>query len=72
MKTEIKLGQKVKDVVTGFTGITTEKCEYLYGETPRWGVRGPYDNGGKYPDIVWFYETELEVVEAVEATGKSC
>ncbi len=28
---EIKLGQKVKDVVTGFTGIAVAKCIYLNG-----------------------------------------
>ena len=31
MKTEIKLGQKVKDNVTEFTGIAVAKCLYLNG-----------------------------------------
>ena len=31
LKNEIKLGQKVKDRVTGFTGIVISKLEYLNG-----------------------------------------
>jgi len=31
LKSEIKLGQKVKDTVTGFTGIVIAKAEYLNG-----------------------------------------
>lgn len=27
----IKLGQKVKDSITGFSGIATARCEYLNG-----------------------------------------
>lgn len=34
----IKLGMKVTDVVTGFTGIVTERTEYLTGQ-PRYGVQ---------------------------------
>jgi len=30
-KKEIKLGQKVKDIVSGVTGIAVSRCEYLNG-----------------------------------------
>lgn len=30
---EVKLGDKVKSKVSGFDGIITAKCEYLYADT---------------------------------------
>lgn len=56
----VKLGQKVKDVVTGYTGITTAKIEFLNGctqflvlpkmVTPKKGEPLEYP-GGVYIDV---------------------
>jgi len=58
----IKLGQKVKCTVTGFTGIATSRVEYLNGcvqfaVTPQ---KKPKDS--KYPDGSYIDEGQLEVV----------
>ena len=54
-----KLGEKVKDKVTGIIGIITGRCEYLngciqYGVTPKAG------KDSKYPDVSWIDEKQLE------------
>ena len=57
----ILLGQKVKDVVTGFTGIATSKIEYLNG-CIQYCVKPKVRKDGKYPDGEWFDDSQLEVV----------
>ena len=61
----IKLGQKVKCTVTGFTGIATSRVEYLngcvqYGVTPKMMLKDSKD--GKYPDSPYIDEGQLLVV----------
>ncbi|MDR0682044.1 MAG: hypothetical protein LBG15_09395 [Dysgonamonadaceae bacterium] len=68
----IKLGQKVRDIVSGFEGITTAKCEYLNG-CVQYGVT-PVSTDGKYPDTTYLDYKQLEVIEggievASEDTG---
>jgi len=56
----VELGQKVRDIVTGFTGIATAKVEYLNGcvqfhvrptvATPKKGESQEYPDG-KYIDV---------------------
>lgn len=62
----IKLGNRVRDLVTGFEGIATARTEYLYGcvhitITPRVGA------DGKQPDSGWFDEQRGEVIEDTPA-----
>lgn len=54
----IKLGEKVKDMVTGIEGIAVAKCEYLngciqYSITPK-----SVDN--KIPKDIWVDERQIE------------
>ena len=57
----IQLGQKVKDKITGFTGIAIGKCEYLTGCT-QYGVAPAAGKDSKIPDTHWFDENRIEVV----------
>lgn len=57
----IKLGQKVKDSITGFTGIATAHVKYLTG-CDQIGVTPPVDKEGKCPDTAFFDHTRLKAV----------
>lgn len=57
----IKLGQKVKDKVTGFTGIVIGKAEYLTG-CNQYGVQPKVTKEQKVDSAIWFDEGRLEIV----------
>lgn len=59
----IKLGDKARDKVTGFTGIVFVRSEYLSGCT-RVGLQPPVDKEGKVPESQHFDEPMLELVKA--------
>jgi len=61
MSEEIKLGQKVKDKVTGFIGIAISKVEYLNG-CVQFCVKPKVDKDGKCLDGEWFDVDQLTVV----------
>ena len=57
----IKLGQKVKDQVTGFTGIATAMVVYL-NNCVQYNVQPPCGVDGKMPSGEYIDEGQLEVV----------
>lgn len=57
------LGDKVKDIVTGFEGILIGKTDFLNGCT-RWGVQSDTLKDGLPTEAQWFDEPQLELVEA--------
>ena len=57
----IELGKKVKDKVTGFTGIATSRIEYLNG-CVQYCVKPKVDKDGKSRDGEWFDDAQLEVI----------
>lgn len=57
-----KLGDKVKDRVSGFEGIIIAKHDYLYGCT-RFSVQPVVDKDGKHPDSMAFDEYQLDIIE---------
>jgi hypothetical protein len=59
----IALGVKVRDVITGFEGVTYGRCEYLTGCT-QFCVLPPVDKDGKKREAEWFDEQRLEVLDA--------
>ncbi len=61
----IKLGSKVKDIITGFEGVAVARTEWLYGCT-RIGVDSAELNDGKPVETQWFDEQRLEMTEAQE------
>lgn len=64
---EITLGQKARDVVTGFEGIVTGRADYLTGCSqfvlaPRVAKDGTFKEGH------WFDESRLEVTDRMVIT----
>jgi hypothetical protein len=57
---EVTLGCKARDKVTGFEGIVTGKCDYLYG-CAQWGLT-PAAKDGEVKDSRWFDEGRVERV----------
>ncbi len=55
----IKLGDKVRDRTTGFTGIVVARTDWLYGCT-RFGVRSQELEDGKPIPEEWFDEQALD------------
>lgn len=65
---EIKLGDKVRSVVSGFEGTVTAKCEYLHGAT-QYAVTAPVLVNGEVK-TEWFQSSELEGLTARPAVEK--
>lgn len=59
---KVKLGDKVKDTVTGHTGIAVGITEYLNG-CLRVGVQSKVKKDGVVPDTYYFDEPQLVVVK---------
>lgn len=56
----IKLGYQVKEIITGFEGVVTARCEYLHSNT-RIQVTSKTLQDGK-PVVEWFDEDSLQIV----------
>jgi hypothetical protein len=59
---EIKLGDQVKDIISGFEGIVTGACKYLTGCT-QFSVIPRVDDKGNFSEGHWFDEDRLVVTE---------
>ena len=59
----IRLGDEVKDTVSGFQGIAVARYEFMHGCT-RISVQPPVSKEKKLPDTATFDEPQLEVVKA--------
>ena len=57
----IKLGDKVRDPITGFEGIAVSRSTFLHG-CDRIGLQAPMDKDGKVPE--WQYFDELQLMSA--------
>lgn len=57
----IKLGVRVRDKVTGYEGIVTGYCEYLYG-CAQYAINPGKNKDGKLDEICWFDEGRIEVI----------
>lgn len=60
----IKLGSKVRDTLTGFSGTATGKTERLYGCT-RIQIEPSELKNGKLIEGQWFDEQRIEVIEEI-------
>lgn len=58
----IKLGNKVKDLITGFTGIATSKSENMNGNT-QFTITPVAEEGKPYPDSITMDYHTLDVVD---------
>lgn len=59
---QIQLGDKVRDIVSGFTGIAASRAEYLSGYVS-FGVQGMAGPDGKMPAMEYFQESMLRIVQ---------
>lgn len=64
----MKLGDEVKDKITGFTGIVTQRNERLDGAT-QCAVQSKDLNNGIPVAETWFNETRLELLTQDESIG---
>lgn len=69
---EIKLGQTVKETITGFTGVVTSVMEQLNGNI-QVGVQPKTKDEGSMPDALYIDHHTLEVVDDafVSKAGKT-
>ncbi len=58
---EIKLGNKVRCKITGFTGIAIAKTEFING-CIQWNVLPKGDKNNKMPEDISIDEQSLEIV----------
>ena len=58
---EIQLGDKVRCKLTGFTGITVAKTEFING-CIQWSVVPKISKDNKFPEEVGIDEQSLEVI----------
>jgi len=73
MKPEIELGSKVKDTISGFTGVAIGYCTYISGKD-EYGVT-PKAKDGKEAETAWFHSKHVEeikpkVIKKEEVQGK--
>lgn len=64
------LGDKVKDTISGLTGIATARLEYLNG-CVQYGVSGKADKDGKIPDTMYIDHSQLTLVTPKAVTVKA-
>jgi len=57
----IELGREVRDKVTGFRGIATARCEFLYG-CVRVGITPKIKKDGTPQSVEYFDEPQIEYV----------
>lgn len=57
----LELGKKGKEQVTGFVGILTGRCTYLYG-CDQYCLTPPVDEKGGLQDGKWFDEGRIEII----------
>lgn len=57
----IKLGDKVKDKISGFTGIAVSRIEYING-CIQYGVKPRVKKNGEMPDIQYIDEKQLSII----------
>ena len=60
--TDTVLGCKAEDMVTGFTGIITGRCDYLNGCT-QFCLTPPVNEAGKCPKGEWFDNSQLIFID---------
>jgi hypothetical protein len=58
----MKLGEKVRDKITGYEGIAYARTEYLNG-CIRIGIQDRLKQDGTVPDMEWGDQSEIEVTK---------
>lgn len=64
----VELGDKVKDRISGFTGIAYGRTAYLNGCISV-GIRAEKLQDGKILDLEWIDESQLDIVKSKSAVA---
>lgn len=64
-----KLGVKVKDILTGLTGVAVLRIKYRHAGD-RYGIQPPVNGKGEIPKIITFDATDLEQIDPVPKKKK--
>ena len=67
---KIKVGQKVRDTITGLEGIVVARSEYLHG-CVRVAIQAQEVKDGKPVDPYWVDEPQVEVIKAKSVNSKT-
>jgi len=59
----IKLGSKVRDTLTGFSGIATGRTDWMYGCSRICIEPNKLDKDGKPIELHWFDEQRVELIK---------
>ena len=62
MNIDIKLGSTVRDAITGFTGIATQRCDHLNGNV-QYAIQPKGKEDGSYPDAMFLDYHTLDVID---------
>ena len=62
MNHKFKLGNKIKDLVSGVEGITTGRIEYLNG-CVQYNITPPADKDGKQAESFYYDQNQLVIVD---------
>ena len=66
---KVKLGDEVKDKISGFTGVIVSRHEYLNG-CARMTLQPKIDKDGKLPETETFDEPQLELIKTQVAESE--
>lgn len=61
MTIDIALGSTVRDAITGFTGIATQRCDHLNGNV-QYAIQPQGKEDGSYPDAMFLDYHTLDIV----------
>ena len=59
-KFKYDMGQQAEDIITGFKGIITGRCEHITG-CDTYGLKGKVDKDGKVTDAHWIDEGQVKI-----------
>jgi len=59
----VKLGSKVRDMISGYTGVATGRSDFLFGCAQIAIAPNKLDKEGKVMDVLWFDEQRVEVLK---------
>lgn len=69
MNKKIKLGDKVKDTITGFIGVAVARIEYING-CIQYNVAAKVGKGNKFPDDISIDQGSLIVIKPKDKPKK--
>jgi len=69
MTIRFKLGDKVRDKISGLEGIITSKIEFLNG-CIQYGIQPPVSENGDMREVEYIDEGQLEKIKGKTATTK--